>query len=122
MAAPKRDNERAARLLVEAMLHGDVTAAEQAGVTRQTVYRYRKALLEDPELLQLFTEYSKELLKRDWADALDSALAQNIVQLSLHMASLPLGTPASLEALTEAFRALSETAITREVLRAGDGE
>lgn len=122
MAAPKRDNERAARLLIEAMLHGDVTAAEQAGVSRQTIYRYRKALLEDPELLQLFTEHSRELLKRNWADALDSALEQTITQLSLHIAGLPMGSPASVEVLTEAFRALSETAITREVLRAGESE
>ena len=118
----KRDNEHAARLLIEAVMHGDVKVCESAGVTRQTIHNYRKALSEDAELLQLFTEYSKELLTRTWADELESALTVTITKLTEHITMLELPTPESIKAITEALKSLAEIAITREVLRAGEPE
>jgi hypothetical protein len=122
VATPKRDNERAAWLLVEAMLHGDVKTAAQHKITRQTLHNYRKALTEDAELLRLFTQYSSELTKRTWADKLDLTLQMALDMLLEHIQGLEDKTPASVSAITEALKVLSETAITREVLRAGDGE
>ena len=118
----KRDNERAARLLVEAALHGDVKVSEQAGITRQTIHNYRKALSEDADLLRLFIQYSNELLTRTWADELESALTLTITTLVQHISGLESFTPESIKAITEALKALSEIAMTREVLNAGQSE
>lgn len=122
MAAPKRDNARAARALIEAHLHGDRKACESQGITDRTLRNYRAALSEDPELSALFLEHLRELTRRSWAEELDATLSLTVRKLAEHIAYLEPGIPDSVEALTDAFRALSETAITREVLRAGDSE
>ena len=116
MAAPKRDNDIAARALVEAILTDDRTATEKFGITTRTLRRYRQALAEDPELSAVFQEHLKEFMKRSWADDLNDALQQIMLELVRHVKGQLLMTPDSIEAITSAFKAVSEIALAKEVL------
>ena len=111
MAAPKRDNAKAARILVDAELTGNATACRKHEVTTRTLQRYRQALEHDTELSQFFAEHLRIAVQRHWADELDGALAATITRLR----GLVEGSD-DLHAVTGAFRALAELALTREAL------
>lgn len=65
MPTPRVDVERASGILAEAAIHGDALAAKRAGVSTQTVYRYRKRQAVDPRLSEL-VEKKKQLLVEQW--------------------------------------------------------
>lgn len=113
----RRDNDKAARALADWARHGFTRAtADQIAATYQvaprTVWNWKAALDDDTELAALFRERLNDLLNKDWAAHLDTALAETVEKLrALIQASTDLTS------VVEAFRALSEVAITREVLR-----
>jgi methyl-accepting chemotaxis protein len=113
----KRDNRLAARALAdwaregfrEAVV-GKITATYE--VAPRTLWNWKKALDTDTELAGLFKERLNDILDRDWAAHLDTALAETVERLRTLIAAAE-----DLTAVVEAFKALSEVAITREVLR-----
>lgn len=116
MARPKRDNNLAARLLVDAALLGDATACAKHKTTLRTLQRYRAALKDDPELSRLYAELSAEVTSRSWAQELDDTLASGIRKMRELIEATK--TPDSLEVVSEAVQGLAKIAITKEVLRA----
>ena len=113
----KRDNPLAARALAHWARDGFSEATinhitESYGVTSRTLWNWKKALDTDQELSGLFRERLDNLLNRDWAAQLDAALAETVERIRTLIQDAPDLTP-----VVEAFRALSEVAITREVLR-----
>ena len=114
MAAPKRDNAKAARVLVDAELTGNATACRKHEVTTRTLQRYRQALEHDTELSQLFAEHLRTAVERHWADELDDTMTATITRLRGLVEDSD-----DLHAVTGAFRALAELALTREALNLG---
>jgi AcrR family transcriptional regulator len=113
----KRDNRQAARALADWARDGFRRATEQQiadkyGVASRTLWRWKDALDDDPELSALFRDRLNDVLDTDWAASLDEALVETITRLRYLIASTD-----DLQAATEAFKALSEVALTREVLR-----
>lgn len=112
----KRDNHQAARALADWAQEGFREAhlkriTETYGITARTVWNWKAALDTDPELAGLFRERLNDLLDKDWAAHLGEALSELVERIRTLAA-----TEDSLAAVVEAFRALSEVEITREVL------
>jgi hypothetical protein len=113
----RRDNARAARALAEWALEGFREAAVAKltatyEVAPRTLWNWKKALDTDSELAGLFRDRLNDILDRDWAAHLTDALAELVQRIR----ALAAGEE-DLGKVVEAFRALSEVAITREVLR-----
>ena len=113
----RRDNHLAARALADWARDGFRRATEDKiaatyEVGKRTLWNWKAALDDDPELAALFRERLDDLLNRDWAEHLDTALAETVERLRTLIAD-----SGQLAEVVEAFRALSEVAITREVLR-----
>ncbi|GGR31378.1 hypothetical protein [Deinococcus ruber] len=122
MASPKRDNAKAARVLVDAALHGDRTTCERHKITDRTLRRYRQALDEDSELSALYAQLSKLVSTQNWADELNTSLTGLIRKLGSMVQELPGSTAENISAVTGAIKVLSEIALTREVLGSANGE
>ena len=128
MASPKRDNARAARVLVDAALFGDRKACENYGITDRTLRNYRTALDSDTELSALYAQLSKLVTNQTWAGELNTTLTTLMRKLGGMVQELPGSTAENISAVTGAIKVLSEIALTREVLGsgevndAGDGE
>jgi len=113
----KRDNRLAARALADWAREGFKRSAERHiadkySVSTRTLWRWKDALDDDSELSAQFKERLNDLLDRDWAAELDAALAETVERIRALIANAR-----DLGQVVEAFRALSEVAITREVLR-----
>ncbi|HEX7002014.1 MAG TPA: hypothetical protein VF164_10020 [Trueperaceae bacterium] len=113
----RRDNHQAARALAEWALEGFREAvarqiADTYGIATRTLWRWKSALDEDTELSGLFRDRLNDILDRDWAAHLTDALAELVQRIRTLAADEP-----DLGKVVEAFRALSEVEITREVLR-----
>lgn len=113
----RRDNHTAARALAEWAQNGfGRAAADQIAATYKvsprTVWNWKAALDTDSELAALFRARLNDILDRDWAAHLNDALAELVTRIRA------LATDETdLTKIVEAFRALSEVEITREVLR-----
>lgn len=113
----RRDNHTAARALAEwatkefKRRHADALATK-FDVAVSTLWNWKRALSEDPELRAIFNQYLNEMLNRDWATELNAALAEAINKMRQLIEN-----STDLKEVTEAFKALAEVGITREVLR-----
>lgn len=67
------NRERAATVLVDAAYTNDERAAEKWGVTRASIWNWRKRLIDDGELLTLF-DAKKERFEAEWAQELPNAI------------------------------------------------
>lgn len=116
----RRDNHQAARALAEWAREGfGRAAADQIAATYKvaprTVWNWKAALDTDSELAALFRARLNDILDKDWAAHLTDALAELVQRIRTLAADEP-----DLGKVVEAFRALSEVEITREVLRGAD--
>lgn len=112
----KRDNHQAARALADWAREGFREAvarqiADTFAVSTRTLWRWKSALDEDAELSVLFRDRLNDILNRDWASHLTDALAELVERIRALAEDEP-----DLGKVVEAFRALSEVEITREVL------
>ena len=113
---PKYDREIMARAIAEWAAFGYKTSAadqlaHKYGVATTTIYRWRKEITHDPESEALHRQYVTALLQHDWTAQLNTALTEAITrirELIIQSNDLP--------AVTDAFKALSEIAVAREVL------
>src|SRR5690606_8440270 len=113
----RRDNARAARALAEWALEGFREAAVAKltatyEVAPRTLWNWKKALDSDTELAGLFRDRPHAAPDLDRPQHLGEALAELVQRIR----TLAAGEE-DLGKVVEAFRALSEVAITREVLR-----
>lgn len=120
MAPPKRDNARAARALVDAALLGDATACAKHEITSRTLQRYRAALETDEELSAFYAQLSRAVTTQNWATELNLTLTTAIRKQGDLIRDLTGSTADNISAVTGAIKALSEIAITRDVLGAGE--
>lgn len=122
MATPRRDNHKAARVLVDAALHGDRKASETHKITDRTLRNYRAALDTDTELSALYAQLSRLVTTQNWADELNTSLTGLIRKLGSMVQELPGSTAENITSVTGAIKVLSEIALTREVLGSANGE
>ena len=113
----KRDNHQAARALADWARHRFATSkateiAATYGVGVRTVWNWKNALDDDPELAALWRAAVQQHVTSDWADHLDEALRAAIARL-LELIAIE----DDLAKVTEAFAKLSEVAIAKEMLR-----
>lgn len=120
MAAPKRDNLRAARALVDAALQGDATACAKHEITARTLQRYRAALETDEELSAFYAQLSRTVTTQNWANELNVTLTTAIRKQGDLIRGITTSSAENISAVTGAIKALSEIAITRDVLGAGE--
>lgn len=112
----RRDNQKAARALAEWARHGFSRAtegqiADTYKVAARTLWRWKDALDTDAELSALFRDRLNDYINGHWADDLDATIRASITRM-LEL----IETCDDLTKVTEAFTALSEVALTREVL------
>ena len=122
MATPRRDNQKAARVLVDAALHGDRKACDTHKITDRTLRNYRAALDTDTELSALYAQLSRLVTTQNWADELNTSLTGLIRKLGGMVQDLPGSTAENITSVTGAIKVLSEIALTREVLGSANGE
>ena len=121
MNATKRDNHRAALVLVYATLHGDSAAAEEYNINIRTVKNYRHALNND-EVLALTFQEMLEGVTNGWVASLRGTLQQSARWLNNFITTIDMTelTPKQqLEYAKEVrliFKDLSNAAIMREAL------
>ena len=120
MAPPKRDNARAARALVDAALQGDAQACQTHGIALRTLQNYRKLLNTDEELARFYAELSRTVTTQNWANELNLTLTTAIRKQGDLIRDLTTSSADNISAVTGAIKALSEIAITRDVLGAGE--
>lgn len=118
MANPKRNNERAARALVDAALFGDRKACKEHKITDRTLRNYRAALENDAELSALFRFYCKEATTNNWAEEIGATLSASARKLRELVEAADTPNPETIAAVTGAVSTLAEIAMTRDVLKA----
>lgn len=119
----RRDNHQAARALADWARTGfgrstERQIADTHGVSTRTLWRWKDALDDDPELSALFRDLLNALMDGDWVAHLDAALME-LTEIIRAKAKEP---EASLMMVTDAFRALSDVVMTREVFALDDGD
>jgi hypothetical protein len=112
----RRDNRLAARALADWARQGFTEAATteiraRYGVARRTLWNWKAALDDDPELAQHFRDRLNDALDQDWTHELDAALREIITRIRALVE-----TETDLANVVAAFEKFSEVLITREVL------
>lgn len=112
----RRDNRLAARALADWARQGFTESAidnlrARYGVARRTLWNWKAALDDDPELARIFRDRLNDALDQDWAAELDQALREVIARIRELVA-----TEDDLAKVVAAFEKFSEVLITREVL------
>lgn len=120
MASPKRDNAKAARALVDAALRGDAQACANHGIALRTLQNYRKLLETNEELARFYAELSRTVTTQNWANELNVTLTTAIRKQGDLIRGITTSSADNISAVTGAIKALSEIAITRDVLGAGE--
>jgi hypothetical protein len=115
------NTERAARILVDAAYLGDTRAAEKWKITTRTIENYRARLKTDHELSALFATM-RAAAEGNWKHELGRALTTGIRKLARLLEDVTIAEADTIEAVTGAVKALSEIAITGEVLNAGNAD
>jgi len=112
----RRDNRLAARALADWAQHGFTENAakhlsDKYSVSVRTLWRWKDALDDDPELSGLFRDRLNDYLDGDWTQHLHAALRETVNR----MRDL-IKTEDDLEKVVTAFQALGEVELTRVML------
>lgn len=113
--------ERASRILLDAMLYGDGTAAAKWKVSERTVRNHRARLETDGDFAALFLK-RKTAADSDWRVVRLHFLRKSIAKLETLVDAAT--TPASIRDVAEAIRVIGELQLASDVLgeepRTGD--
>jgi hypothetical protein len=113
VATPKRDNERAARALVDEFFIGQRRACEKNGIAPRTLRDYKAALENDEKLAALRDAYLHEAIKRPWADELSETLSTALKRIKAQLDVVPADDLMSLSQLVALTRELMELEMSR---------
>lgn len=83
MATPKFDRDKAAKVLIDAVMHGDETACEKWSITRQSLHRYKQRLSDDTEFLAILDSKRKERQKAEEEKAASRLASLRVRQKTL---------------------------------------
>lgn len=114
---PKIDPEFIARVVVDATLLGDGTAAKRHNVSTKTVQRYREMAQSDANVSKLVSALWAAADK-DWGKGLASALRGQIEFLNRATEKADPSNPEAITAVTGALETLADVALTKRMLDA----
>ena len=117
MAGSKFNPERAAAILLEAMLTSDKAAVENHGITARTLFNWRERLYSDSTFSDIF-RHKKDAAERDWASSLAPAIRDGIDFLARAGREANHKDPEVIHAIAGALKILTTTATKKEVLDA----
>lgn len=117
MANPKFDRDRAAKVLIDAAMMGDVKACEKWEITRQTLHNYRKRLEDDPDLLQVLTQ-QKTNQDKEWAAEIPTMLSAGIDFLKRAAQEADPRDSDVIHSIAGAVKIVSEVQAMRDVIDA----
>ena len=112
MAAPTFDRERAIRILLDAQDMGDATACKRHKITVRTLERYRRRLVDDPELSQAVA-LKKAEIEQGWRRERLAALRTGLRKLDELFAKASMK---QLRDLVGGVKILGELQVASEVL------
>ena len=113
--------EERARVIVEAVVHGDTVAAERNGVSTQSIRRWRKAMADDPEL-SMVVAHTRARASAEWAEKLDSALSASCDFIERAAEVLDPADAGAVRAMTKALGTLAEVQQRKRILDERLGE
>lgn len=114
--APQYTPERAAAILAESEIFGDIRSCEKWGITRMTLHNYRRRLAEDAELLQVYT-LKKRILLMDWQQDATKTIKIGLAELNRRIPAATNEEDAKLiHAIAGAVKVVGELKITGEAL------
>jgi len=112
MASKRIDRERIARLLVDAILLGDKTAAVRHKVSEKTVQRHRKRLTTDAELSEIVQKLGRDA-EHGWHFRRSQFLRRTLDKLDEMVQN---AGPDDFEHVIEALRAAGDLDLASEAL------
>jgi len=104
-----------AQAVIDAAITSVPAAAEKYGVTRKTIYVWRKAVGSNPAVLRAVTE-KKAAADRAWAEQIPACLEACIDYLHRAAVESQNKTPEMVHAIAGALKMVSEVAATWKVL------
>ncbi len=116
MASPKIDPERVARIVADADIMGEESAANRHGVSVRTIYNYRKRAAKDAAVAEAYKSKKSlinEKLDNDWSASLDRALCTTVSKIDELVAKATLE---NLRDVVGACKILGELKITKDAL------
>lgn len=117
MANPFFNRDKAARIVLDAVVMGDRPACEKHGISLRTLQRYRTKLEDDAELSQVVAQ-KKEMQDEAWANEIPSAIAACINYLKDSAAACVPGNPDAIHAVSGALKIMTEVELTRKLIDA----
>jgi len=117
MASPNFDRDKAARILLDAIVMGDQAACDKHDISLRSLYRYRSRLEDDPELAKAVIE-KKRIQDEKWADQIPTAIASCIDFLRRASQDCKTDDPDAVHAIAGAIKIMGEVSMTREVIDA----
>jgi primosomal protein N'' len=119
MSCPQYSIEKKAAVLVDASFVADREAADQHGVHRSTIVRWRAKMDEDPELAEAYAEmYREEVQDQDWLQDATETVQQAFSFLRRAADELDAGDPDAVKAVAMAVQTVTEAKLTAEVIDA----
>ncbi len=116
MAAPKRDNQLAARVLVHYAIHGSIrNTADNFKLAPKTVQRYKQDLFQDDELITAYLDLLEKVKTAEWAKQLNLSMSQALRTTTNAMRELE-PTPQNILLILEGLDKIAEIAFTHEQL------
>jgi hypothetical protein len=110
--------ERAAKVLADAAIIGDVTAAQKYQISTQSIKNWRKRLESDPSLAQFFDD-TKVKVENNWLAEIPQVLSA-FNKFFLRAAELAdPKDPRVIEAMASGVKALAGIKLTQQVIDAG---
>lgn len=108
-----------AAVLVDASFVSDSEAAEQHGVSRSSVVRWRGQMDEDPDLAEAYCElYQEEVQGQDWLEDATRTVQQAFSFLRRAADELDAGDPEAVKAVSMAVQTLTEAKMAAKVIDA----
>jgi hypothetical protein len=117
LPGPKLDNDKIARIVLDAKLLGDESAAKRHDVSTKTVGRYKQLVEADSKLSDLVCEKLK-LVEGDWGIGLASAIRGQIEFLNRAATCADASDPHAVHAIAGALKILADVALTSRMLDA----
>ena len=114
MPSNERDNERAARALVDAYFTTDAQAAAKHGISTRSIERYRARLDKDTVLSGLYDRLLDEARRRPWADELSQTLTTALRKIGTKLEEVPAESLTDIAQMVSLTRELMELELSRK--------
>lgn len=116
---PSYSTQKKAAVLVDACFVADRKAAEDHGVSRSSIIRWRRQMDERPELAEAYCElYQEEVQGQDWLQDATETVQNAFSFLRKAAGELDPADPEAVKAVAMAVQTVTEAKLTAEVINA----